>query len=120
MSFENGTYNIRTNAFVSSHDPDDYLTHSFDYPFDSQAKCPTFQAFINDTFPADEVDVIKGMMRWTVIPKDRNRPYRHEKSVDVIGAKDTGKGTLAESLISVCGGEHGVGALDTDQISNPM
>ena len=119
MSFENGTYNIRTNAFVSSHDPDDYLTHSFDYPFDRQAKCPTFQAFINDTFPADEVDVLRGMMRWTVIPKDRNRPYRHEKSVDVIGAKGAGKGTLAESLISVCGGDHGVGTLDTDQISNP-
>ena len=119
MSFENGTYNITTDTFVRSHDPDDYLTHSFDYPFDRQAKCPTFQVFINDTFPADEVNVLRGMMRWTVIPKDRNRPYRHEKSVDVIGAKGTGKGTLAETVISVCGGEHGVGTLDTDQISNP-
>ena len=119
MSFENGTYNITSDIFVTSHDPDDYLTHSFDYPFDRQAKCPTFESFINDTFPADEVNVLRGMMRWTVIPKDRNRPYRHEKSVDVIGAKGTGKGTLAETVISVCGGEHGVGTLDTDQISNP-
>ena len=95
MSFENGTYNITTDTFVRSHDPDDYLTHSFDYPFDRQAKCSAFQAFINDTFPADEVNVLRAMMRWTVIPKDRDRPYRHEKSVDVIGAKGTGKGTLA-------------------------
>ena len=119
MSFKNGTYNITTDTFVRSHHPGDYLTHSFDYAFDRQAKCLTFQAFINDTFSAEEVNVLRAMMRWTVIPKDRNRPYRHEKSVDVIGAKGTGKGTLAEVLISICGGERGVGTFETDQISNP-
>ena len=87
MSFENGTYNIRTDAFVGSHDPNDYLTHSFDYPFDRQAKCLKFQSFINSTFPPDEANFLRAMIRWTVIPKDRNRPFRHEKSVDVIGAK---------------------------------
>jgi|GEM_PF-5228223 len=119
MSFTNGTYSIRTDAFVKSHDPDDYLTHSFDYPFDRQAKCPIFQAFISGTFSAGEVNVLRAMMRYTVIPKDRNRPFRHEKSVDIIGAKGSGKGTFAESLIGVCGGDHGVGTFETDQISNP-
>lgn len=73
LPFKNVTYNIRTNAFVRSHDFDDYLTLSLNYMFDRQAKCLAFRYFINETFPVDEVNVLRAMMLWTVIPKDRYR-----------------------------------------------
>ena len=78
LSFKNVTYNIRTNAFVRSHDSDDYLTLILDYMFDRQAKWLAFRYFINETFLVDEVNVLRAMMLSTVIPKDRYRFfYRH-------------------------------------------
>ena len=50
MSFKNGTLDVKNQSFNKTHNRKDYLTHTFDFKYDEEAKCPTWIKFINETF----------------------------------------------------------------------
>ena len=120
MSFKNGTFNVNTQKFTRSHDRRDYLTHAFDFKFDEDAKCPTWESFLNETFDNNQelINLLKAAFKWSISPKDTTRPFLLELFFDLYGRRGSGKGTLLEVLQAVAGGKEAVGSLTTSALTN--
>lgn len=116
-SFRNGT--IRDDQFTDDHRRDDWLTFCFPFPRDSWAKCPRWHQFLEETLEADDlIRLLRAAIRWSILPKDPEKPFIYELVFDVIGPRRSGKGTLSEVLQAICGGKHGVGLIKSSSFSN--
>ena len=120
MSFKNGTFNVNTQKFTRSHDRRDYLTHAFDFKFNEDAKCPTWESFLNETFDNDQelINLLKAAFKWSISPKDTTRAFLLELFFDLYGRRGSGKGTLLEVLQAVAGGKEAVGSFKTSSLTN--
>ena len=121
MSFKNGTYNNNKKEFYRGfHDRKHYLTHSFDYKYDEQAKCPIWIKFLNETFNGDQelIELLRASFRWTIVPKDIDRAFPMELLFNLHGLKGSGKGTTLEVLQALCGGKEACGTLRTNQLKS--
>ncbi len=119
MAFANGTLDLKTNE-LREHRHSDRLTFCFPFPYQPSAPCPTWQGFLAETLgDEDLIRLFRAAFRWTVKPKDRHQPFPHELSFDVFGRKGTGKGTISEVLMAICGGRHGTGRINSATFSNP-
>ena len=110
MSFKNGTFNINNQSFNKSHNRKDFLTHSFDFNFSEDAKCPTWIKFLNESFSNDQekIELLKAAFKWTIFPKDNSRAFLMELIFDLYGRRGSGKSTTLEVLQAVAGKSHGV------------
>ena len=121
MSFKNGTYDNNKKEFYRGfHDRKHYLTHSFDYKYDEQAKCPIWIKFLNETFNGDQelIELLRASFRWTIVPKDIDRAFPMELLFDLHGLKGSGKGTTLEVLQALCGGKEACGTLRTNLLKS--
>lgn len=120
MAFSNGTLNTVTNEFILGHRREHRLTFCFPFPMDRGAVCPTWEAFLSSTLnDPGLIRLMRAAIRWSVMPKDRHQPFKHELAFDVHGPRRAGKGTLAEVLQTVCGGlDGGVGLIKSASFSN--
>lgn len=120
MSFRNGTLDTKSWAFDPTHRQSDRLTHAFTYDYDPRATCPTWLGFLSQTFDDPQIiEFLQAQIRWTLIPKDRDQPFRHDRCVDIEGPRGCGKGTISEVLTALCGGGHGVGLLRSQSVADP-
>ena len=120
MSFQNGTLDTKSWAFDPIHRQDDRLTHAFTYDYDPRATCPAWLNFLCQTFDDPQIiEFLRAQIRWTLIPKDRDQPFRHDRCVDIEGPRGCGKGTISEVLTALCGGSHGVGLLRSQSVGDP-
>ena len=110
MSFKNGTFNINKQTFNKSHNRKDYLTHSFDFNFSPDAKCPTWIKFLNESFSNNQeiIELLKAAFKWTIFPKDNSRAFLMELIFDLYGRRGSGKSTTLEVLQAVAGNSYGV------------
>ena len=110
MSFKNGTFNINKQSFNKSHNRKDYLTHSFDFNFSPEAKCPSWIKFLNESFNNDQekIELLKAAFKWTIFPKDNSRAFLMELIFDLYGRRGSGKSTTLEVLQAVAGNSYGV------------
>ena len=119
MSFQNGTLDTKSWAFNPIHRQEHRLTHAFTYDYDPSATCPTWLNFLSETFDNPQIiEFLRAQIRWTLIPKDRDQPFRHDRCVDIEGPRGCGKGTICEVLTALCGGSHGVGLLRSQSVAN--
>lgn len=119
LSFENGTLNTATNEF-RGHRRSDYCTSVLPYGFEPEAQCPVWLQFLQQATGQDEqlIAVIRAWFRWILAPKDRSHKFPVEKSLDLIGRKGTGKGTLLDVLVQLLG-EDNCGSAAPDSFSSP-
>ncbi|AIQ96006.1 hypothetical protein EW14_1999 [Prochlorococcus sp. MIT 0604] len=118
MSFKNGTFNINKQSFDKSHNRKDYLTHSFNFNYSPDAKCPTWIKFLNESFNNDQekIELLKAAFKWSISPKDNTRPYLMELIFDLYGLKGSGKGTTLEVLRAIAGGSEACGGLKASSL----
>ena len=117
MAFANGT--VRNGAFTAGHDRNDHLTFCFPFAYDAGAKCKLWKKFIQQTLGADDlIRLLRAAIRWSLVPKPTDKPFRHELVFDVHGPKRAGKGTLSEVLQAICGGDAGVGLIRSHSFGN--
>jgi len=116
MSFKNGTYDTNKKEFIRWHDRKHYLTHTFDFKYDEQAKCPKWINFLNETFENNQeiIELLRAAMKWTICPKDISKPFLIELFFDLYGRKGSGKGTTLEVLKAIAGGKEAIGSLRND------
>jgi len=121
MSFNNGTYNIKTDQFIPVHNKKDYLTHSFNFDFNRSAKCPQFEKFLDESFEGDKelIELLRAAFKWSLLPKDRKKAYEIELFFDLFGRRGSGKGTLLEVLMAVVGGEDSCGTIRSNTFDKP-
>ena len=121
MSFKNGTLNVETNKFTTKHTRYDYLIHSFNFNYDTEAVFPLWLEFLSETFQNDQqvIKILRAAFRWTVLPKDISKPFLLELFFDLFWEKGCGKGTIQEILTAVCGVDKARGILTTTNIGNP-
>ena len=116
MSFKNGTLNVKNQSFNKTHNRKDYLTHTFDFKYDEQAKCPRWINFLNETFENNQeiIELLRAAMKWSISPKDISKPFLMELFFDLYGLKGSGKGTTLEVLKAIAGGKEAIGSLRND------
>jgi putative DNA primase/helicase len=113
LAFSNGTLNIQSGAFISGHSKEDHLTQAFPFPYDPDAECPAWLAFLDETFQGDGavIRLLRAAFHWSLIPKDPDSSFSHELIFEFIGRRGSGKGTIADVLTAVCGGIKNVGRI---------
>ena len=116
LSFKNGTLDVNNQKFTRSHNRNNYLTHSFDFKYDEEAKCPTWINFINETFDNDQelIELLRAAFKWSICPKDISRAFLMELFFDLYGRRGSGKGTTLEVLKAIAGGKDSIGSLRND------
>jgi P4 family phage/plasmid primase-like protien len=120
MAFENGTLDTASGQFTPGHRLEDLLTFAFPFAYDAAAQCPRWERFLAETIENDElIQLLRAAIRWSLMPKDRTQPFRHELAFDAHGRRGTGKGTLQEVLQAICGGRRGAGLVKSQSFSNP-
>jgi P4 family phage/plasmid primase-like protien len=120
LAFENGTLDTRDDTFTPAHRRDDRLTFAFPFAYEPGAACPRWHQFLQETIGDPEmICLLQAAFRWSLMPKDRDQPFRHELAFDVHGRRGTGKGTLLEALQAVCGNQRGVGVIKSAAFSDP-
>ncbi len=116
LSFKNGTLDVNNQKFTRSHNRNNYLTHSFDFKYDEEAKCPTWIKFINETFDNNQelIELLRAAFKWSICPKDISRAFLMELFFDLYGRRGSGKGTTLEVLKAIAGGKDSIGSLRND------
>ena len=118
MSFKNGTFNNNTQNFDKWHDRKHYLTHSFNFNYSENAKCPTWLKFLNESFSnnQEKIELLRAAFKWSISPKDNQRAFLLELIFDLYGRRGSGKGTTLEVLIAVAGGKESYGILKASSL----
>lgn len=120
MAFANGTLDTSAGIFTKGHRREDLLTFAFPFDFDVFAGCPRWNQFLDEVIGDSEmIQLLRAAIRWTLMPKDPEMPYRHELAFDAHGPRGRGKGTLSEVIQILCGGSRGVGQIKSESFSNP-
>lgn len=120
MAFANGTLDTSTGIFTKGHRREDLLTFAFPFDFDVLAGCPRWNQFLDEVIGDSEmIQLLRAAIRWTLMPKNPEMPYRHELAFDAHGPRGRGKGTLSEVIQILCGGSRGVGQIKSESFSNP-
>lgn len=120
LCFDNGTLNLKTGEFTPEHQKEIFNTSILPYDYIPEADCPTWLEFLSQALGGDlaAVDLIQAFFKWILIPKAKDRKAEIEKSLDLIGAKGTGKGTFLDVLANLVGpGNHG--AIGSETFKNP-
>jgi putative DNA primase/helicase len=86
--------------YLIPHTPEWFSTICLPYGYDSTAKCPTWQWFLNEVFSGD-IDAIETLQRWIgyLLIDDMSL----EKILFVIGRPRSGKGTIMKTIIELLG-----------------
>ncbi|MBD2124755.1 phage/plasmid primase, P4 family [Trichocoleus sp. FACHB-262] len=108
LAFSNGTLDLVSGEFTDKHEPLDRLTSVLPYAFDPHAHCSIWLAFLQEA-TGDDREVIKLLQAWlkyAILPVPQDRKSGIEKSLDLFGAKGTGKGTFLDILGALVGDEN--------------
>jgi phage/plasmid-associated DNA primase len=120
MAFSNGTLNTRTNTFTPGHRRSDRLTRCLPYPYDLEATCPNWLAFLEEASGADQhlITTVQAGMRWTIEPK-QDRDYETDYLMDLIGNKGRGKGVVLSGVVALCGGSKNIATIKSSSFGDP-
>ena len=119
IAFTNGTLDLQKNELLHGHNPKNFISFLFPFPFDPLAKCQTWINFLQETFPDQKVqNLLKAAFKWSITPKDSEHAFPYEVAFDVHGPRGCGKGTISEVLTALCGGSHGSGIVRSESFNN--
>lgn len=107
LTFPNGTLELETRLFRPSR-KEDYCTVIMDYDYDPEAKCPTWERFINEVTNDDG----KREINLQHIPGYALMPHcKYEKIFMLIGGGGNGKGVYFDIIKAVFGEKNISGVL---------
>ena len=119
IAFTNGTLDLQKNKLLHGHNPRDFISFLFPFPFDPLAKCQTWKNFLQETFPDQKVqNLLRAAFKWSITPKDSENAFTYEVAFDVHGPRGFGKGIISEVLTALCGGSHGRGIVRSESFNN--
>lgn len=95
----NGRFNLVTGV-LEKHDPKIFNLHASPFDYDPGATCPTWDAFIKQTFDGDE-DRIRIQYLWMAY--ELSGATDLQKAYMLLGEKRSGKGTIAHVSDSLLG-----------------
>ncbi|MEM9263911.1 MAG: phage/plasmid primase, P4 family [Cyanobacteria bacterium P01_F01_bin.13] len=121
IGFTNGVLNIDTNELLPF-DPKYLLTQRLNFPYNPEATCNTWLAWIDWVFKGNEtkIELIQALFRWTLEPKD-DSAYMAQVCPIAIGESGHGKGTFLQVLKNLLGkGSYGKWTYDSLTDSNSL
>ncbi|MEQ9549943.1 MAG: phage/plasmid primase, P4 family [Coleofasciculus sp. G3-WIS-01] len=120
LVFQNGTLDCVSGNFMGGHVREDFCTTCIDYEWDMTAECPTWKRFLASALDGDSqsIELIRAFIKWILTPKPSNRKADIEKSLDIIGAKGTGKGTFLDVITELVG-RGNYAAITCDTFNSP-
>jgi putative DNA primase/helicase len=96
----NGVYDVATSTLLP-HSPERFNLHSVPFAFDPDAKCPTWEWFLNDVLPADAVRLLRQWIGYLLSGRTDQ-----EKLLHMQGLPRSGKGTTAYVVEQLLGEEN--------------
>ncbi len=106
INFQNGTFVVtKDGGKLREHRAEDYLEYILPFAFEPEAKCPTFEAFLNRAIPEKECQML--LAEFAAYPLIRG--LKLEKALVLYGPGGTGKSTFT-TCISRMYGEDNIGA----------
>lgn len=123
LVFDNGVLDLLTNQFSEDHQREINNTSILPYPYDADAKCPTWLQFLHEALQGDTeaIALLQAFIKWILVPKPKDRKAEIEKALDLIGPKGTGKGTFLDVLTSLVGpANHGAIGSNTFKSDNGL
>lgn len=97
----NGVYDLKKNVFESQFDPELHARSSHPVYYDSQATCPYFEGFIEETIGEENKDFIFEWFGYNFY-----REYIVQKMLFVQGVGGTGKSTIINILRDMIGADN--------------
>jgi putative DNA primase/helicase len=119
IGFHNGTLDQRDETF-RPHEREDFCTTILPYDYDPEAQCPSWLKFLDEALKGDSqtIELLQAFCKWILVPKSRDRNAEIQKSLDIVGAKGSGKGTFLDVLTALVGPEN-CGSFKTKTFDNP-
>jgi len=102
LPFRNGALHVATMT-LHAHSPDRPFTWQLPYDYDSQAACPTTQAWLHEAVGGvhDQVQVLRAYAKAVV-----TRRVDLQRYLETLGPGGTGKGTYTRLLMALVGSEN--------------
>lgn len=101
--FENGTFDLSKFSFDKTFYKYDFVTAFFNFDYDVNAKCPTFDKYLDEVMMQDESlkAIIKEMLGYCLLDD-----CRFEKAFILYGDGATGKSVLLKTISDIWGTEN--------------
>lgn len=101
INLKNGIYVFKHERLIK-HDPDYITTVQLPVNYDPEAKCPKWEKFVSELFPAmPHTDIVWRIIAWLMVPNTFN-----QKALMMIGGGSNGKSTLIDALMVFLGSEN--------------
>ena len=99
VSLQNGLFHTEQNIMIP-HSLGFFTLNSLPFAYDPEAKCPTWEGFLNDLWPEDKesIDCLQEMFGY-ILSGDSSQ----QKFFNIIGPRRSGKGTINKVLVSLLG-----------------
>lgn len=99
LTCKNGTLDLTSSA-LKPHCREDYLTRSIALPYNAEATCPKWEAFLDEVFTGDK-DTIRYLQKWAGYSLSGDTS--EDKLVILHGRGRNGKGSIIAGLVSALG-----------------
>lgn len=103
INLKNGIYNVKTSELLP-HSPKYAFQYILPYNYDPLAKCPTFDALLNNMFGENEdaKQTLKEYLGYCVL----GGKYEHQKALILYGPGGNGKSTITKLFRALLGGKN--------------
>ena len=107
VNLKNGTYEISQNdRKLRNFDPDDFLTYQLPFNFDSKAKAPIFQKYLNRVLPDQECQKVLAEYIGALFIRNSHSAFKIEKALILYGSGANGKSVFFEIINALLGSEN--------------
>lgn len=116
INLQNGTLELTGASWrLREFRKEDYMKYQLSFRYDSQAKCPMFDAFLDEVLPEKEAqDILMEMIGYCFIP---TKSMRLERCLMLYGPGANGKGVVFNIVVAIIGENH-VRGFSMESLSN--
>lgn len=97
VACSNGVYDVATDTLLA-HSADRFNLQSVPFPYDRDAKCPTWEWFLSDVLPPDAIRLLRQWIGYLLSGRTD-----HEKLLHMQGLPRSGKGTVGHVIENLLG-----------------
>jgi len=118
INLQNGTFEISTQGTnLRAFDRSDFLTYQLPFEYNSQAKAPLFEAYLNRVLPDPECQKVLAEYLGFVFIKHGSNAIKEEKALILYGTGANGKSVFFE-IVNALLGENNVSSYSLKNLTN--